>query len=63
MINALSAGISWKEPGVCAEVLRSYGEDSVSQFLHCGTTLRKKALKLKIVIVSHCAIVVFNFLH
>lgn len=41
MINALSAGISGKEPGVPAEVLRSYCGDSVAQYLHCEATLEK----------------------
>ena len=35
MINALSAGISGREPGVPAEVLRSYcGGDSVTQYIY-----------------------------
>lgn len=38
MINALSAGISEEEPGVSAEVLRSYCGDPVTQYLLCGAT-------------------------
>lgn len=45
MINALSAGISGKERGVSAEVLRSYCGDSLTQYLHCGATLKNNKIE------------------
>lgn len=44
MINALSAGISGKEPRVSAEVLRSYYGDSVTQYLDCGAMLKNNCI-------------------
>lgn len=47
MINALSAGISAKEPGVPAEVLCPYCGDSVTQYLQCGATLKNNCKNWK----------------
>lgn len=47
MINAVSAGIAEKEPGVSAEVPRSYCGDSVTQYLHCGATLKNNCIKIE----------------
>lgn len=47
MINALSGGISGREPGVSAEVLRSYCGDSVAETPHCGATLKNNCAKIK----------------
>lgn len=48
MINALSAGISGKEPGVSAEVFHSHCSDSVTQYLYCGgATLKNNCIKIE----------------
>lgn len=47
MINALSAGIWAKEPGVPAEVLCPYCGDSVTQYLQCGATLKNNCIKIE----------------
>lgn len=55
MINALSAGISTKEPGVPAEVLCPYCSFSVTQYLQSGATLQNKYIKIEHREVSHSA--------
>lgn len=45
MINALSAWISGKEPGVPAEVLCPYCDDTVTQYLEFGATLKNNCIK------------------